>query len=81
MLAPIVAEIYGPEAGGRRQVAKAVRAAFEQTPGIVDVDDSSIAAAPKKVLLVDRQKAAMLGIAQSAIVSTLRSGLAGDAAD
>lgn len=80
VLSPIVAEVYGPDPQGRRRVAKAVRAVFEKTPGIVDVDDSSIAAAPKKLLLVDRRKAAMLGVPQSAIVSTLRAGLAGDAA-
>ena len=51
-----------PLASRRRTVAKAVRAVFEKTPGIVDVDDSSIAAAPKKLLLVDRRKAAMLGV-------------------
>jgi len=80
VLSPIVAEVYGPEADGRRQVAKAVRAVLESTPGIVDVDDSSIAAAPKKVLLVDRHKAAVLGITQRTIVATLRAGLNGDAA-
>ena len=80
VLAPIVAEIYGPEADGRREVAKAVRALFERTPGVVDVDDSSIAAAPRTVLLVDRRKAALLGVSQQAIVSTLRAGLAGEAA-
>jgi multidrug efflux pump subunit AcrB len=79
VLAPIVAEIYGPEAEGRRQVARAVRAVFEKTPGVVDVDDSSIAAAPKTVLVVDRRKAAMLGVPQQAIVTTLRAGLAGEA--
>ncbi|MCW5657203.1 MAG: efflux RND transporter permease subunit [Burkholderiaceae bacterium] len=79
VLAPIVAEVYGPDAEGRRQVAKAVRAVFEQTPGIVDVDDSSIAAAPRKLLLIDRRKAAMLGVPQNTIVSTLRAGLAGEA--
>jgi multidrug efflux pump subunit AcrB len=79
VLAPIVAEIYGPEAAGRQQVAKAVRAVFEKTPGVVDVDDSSIAAAPKTLLLVDRQKAAMLGVPQQAIVTTLRAGLSGEA--
>jgi multidrug efflux pump subunit AcrB len=31
--APIVAEIYGPEAKGRRDVAKAVRALFDKTRG------------------------------------------------
>jgi multidrug efflux pump subunit AcrB len=80
VLAPIVAEVYGPEAEGRLQVAHAVRGVFEKTTGIVDVDDSGIAPAPKKLLLVDRRKAAMLGVSQSAIVSTLRAGQAGEAA-
>ncbi len=80
VLSPIVAEIYGPEAAGRREMAQAVRAVFEKTPGIVDVDDSSIASAPRKLLLVDRRKAAMLGVPQQAIVSTLRTGLSGEAA-
>ena len=47
---------------------------------MVDVDDSSIAVAPKTILLVDRRKAALLGIGQQVIVSTLRAGLAGEAA-
>ncbi len=79
VLAPIVAEIYGPDAEGRRQLAKAVRAVFEKTDNVVDVDDSSIASAPRKILLVDRSKAAALGVPQQAIVSTLRAGLAGEA--
>ncbi|MBL8341514.1 MAG: efflux RND transporter permease subunit, partial [Rubrivivax sp.] len=79
VLSPIVAEIYGPEAEGRQQVARAVRKVFEATPGVVDIDDSSIAAAPRTVLVVDRRKAAMLGVPQQAIVTTLRAGLAGEA--
>ncbi|CAN5167895.1 efflux RND transporter permease subunit [soil metagenome] len=79
VLSPIVAEIYGPDADGRRAVAKAVRAVFETSDNVVDVDDSSIASAPRTVLLVDRRKAAMLGVPQQAIVSTLRAGLAGEA--
>ena len=78
VLSPIVAEIYGPEADGRRAVAKAVRAIFEKTDNVVDVDDSSIVSAPRVVLLVDRRKASMLGVSQQAIVSTLRAGLAGE---
>ncbi len=78
VLSPIVAEIYGPEAAGRQQMAKAVRAIFAKTQGVVDIDDSSIAAAPKTLLLVDRRKAALLGVPQQAIVSTLRAGLAGE---
>ncbi len=79
VLSPIVAEIYGPDAQGRRQVAKAVRSVFDKAAGLVDVDDSSIADAPRTVLLVDRRKAALLGVPQQAIVTTLRAGLAGEA--
>ncbi|WP_395701789.1 efflux RND transporter permease subunit [Aquabacterium sp.] len=78
VLAPIVAEVYGPDANGRRTVAQAVRQVFSATPGVVDVDDSGIADAPKQLLLVDRRKAAQLGIPQAAIVGTLQAGLGGE---
>ena len=78
VLSPLVAEIYGPEASGRREVARAVRQVFESTPGVVDVNDSSIADAPRRLLLVDRRKAALLGVSQDAVVRTLRAGLAGE---
>ncbi|MBY0412320.1 MAG: efflux RND transporter permease subunit, partial [Burkholderiaceae bacterium] len=78
VLAPIVAEVYGPDASGRREVARAVRAALASTQGIVDADDSSIADAPRKLLIVDRRKASLLGISQQAIVSTLHAGLGGE---
>ncbi len=80
VLAPIVAEVYGPEADGRRELAKRIRAIFEKTAGVVDVDDSSIAVAPRTILLVDRRKAALLGVTQQQIVETLRAGLHGEAA-
>ncbi len=79
VLAPIVAEVYGASDEGRRQVAKSVRAVFEKTKGVVDVDDSSIVDAPRKILIVDKRKASVLGVSQANIVSTLRAGLAGDA--
>ncbi len=79
VMSPLVAEIYGPQGEGRLQTAKAVRAVFAATDGVVDIDDSSIAEAPRKLLLVDRRKAAMLGVSQQEIVSTLHAGLAGEA--
>jgi multidrug efflux pump subunit AcrB len=78
VLSPLVAEIYGPEAQGRQQVARDVRALLAATPGVVDVDDSSIVAAPRKLLLIDRRKAALLGVPQADIVGTLRAGLGGE---
>ena len=80
VLSPIVAEIYGPEAEGRRQVAQAVRQALAQTTGIVDLDDSAIANAPRQLVLVDRAKAMQMGVPQAAIVSALHTGLMGEAA-
>ncbi len=79
VLAPIVAEIYGPDAPGRRAVAQAVRQALAATDGVVDVDDSGIAPAPRQWLLIDRQKASTLGVAQAAVVDTLDSALGGQA--
>jgi len=79
VLSPIVAEIYGPDEAGRRVVSHAVRAVFEQTSGVVDVDESAIAVAEKKMLMVDRRKAALLGVSQADIVATLRAGLSGEA--
>ena len=80
VLSPIVAEVYGPDEAGRHAVAQAVRGVFEATSGVVDVDDSATAAAPRTLLLVDRAKAARLGVTQQAIASTLRMGLAGSEA-
>ncbi|WP_175854881.1 efflux RND transporter permease subunit [Burkholderia anthina] len=80
VLAPIVAEVYGPDAEGRKTVAEGLRGIFETTPGVVDVDDSGIEGAPRTQLLIDRSKAALLGVSQQEIVTTLQAGLAGEAA-
>ena len=78
VLSPIVAEIYGPEAAGRQQVAHAIRGVFEKTDNIVDIDDSTVIPAAKQMLVVDQKKAALLGVPQQAIVTTLRAGMAGE---
>ena len=38
VLQTLVAEVYGPDAERRLQLARTVRSTFEQTPGVVDVD-------------------------------------------
>ncbi len=74
---PIVAEVYGPRYAEQRQLAQQIRKLFESTRDIVDVDDSVETAAPRLVVDVDRQKAAMLGVTQAQIVQTLATGLQG----
>ncbi|MDE2056883.1 MAG: efflux RND transporter permease subunit [Betaproteobacteria bacterium] len=80
VLSPIVAEVYGPSDSGRLTVAKDVRDVFSRTPNVVDVDDSSIVKAPKKLIQVDRRKAALYGVSQQQVVSTLQTALSGQAA-
>ncbi|MER2633496.1 MAG: efflux RND transporter permease subunit [Rhizobiaceae bacterium] len=48
VLATLLAEIYGPDAGTRRQVAARVEAAFRSVPFIVDVDNS-FGVAPRRL--------------------------------
>ncbi len=75
---PLVAEIYGLDYAGQLTVAKSVRQVFEQTPDVVDVDDSTEADAPKLIVAVDQQKAALLGVSQQSIVGALSAALSGD---
>jgi multidrug efflux pump subunit AcrB len=78
VLAPLVAEVYGPDEAGRRAVAELIRAQFERTPRIVDVDDSVEDSAPKVAVGVDQTRAATLGVAQADVVATMRVALGGE---
>ncbi|MBR7780794.1 efflux RND transporter permease subunit [Undibacterium luofuense] len=80
VMAPLVAEIYGPDDEGRRQAAAQVRKVFEQTSGIVDTDSSAQADSPRLWLRVDRSKAAAAGVSQQEIVQLLNTAMAGSAA-
>jgi multidrug efflux pump subunit AcrB len=77
VLAPIVAEIYGPSAKGVRDTALAVEEAFRSDSDIVDVDTSVEADAPRDVIVVDRERAARLGLDQAGIALALRTALSG----
>jgi multidrug efflux pump subunit AcrB len=71
VLDTLVAEIYGPSAGTREDLARRVRGLFAATDGVVDIDDSLEASRSKTVLEVDREKAALHGIAATQAVETL----------
>ena len=77
VLSPIVAEIYGPDYDRARALGRALEQRFLATDGIVDVDTSVEADASREVLLVDRVRAARLGVSQADIAQTLASGLQG----
>ncbi|MFP4155211.1 MAG: efflux RND transporter permease subunit [Halothiobacillaceae bacterium] len=75
--APIVAEVYGLDYTGQIEVAKALRAYFESTPEIVDIDDSVEYPAERLIVHVDRQKAARWGVAQETIAFAVSAAIAG----
>ncbi len=76
--APIVAEVYGPNQRAIRTAALELERQFRANPDIVDIDTSEEADAPRQVLVVDRERAARLGLSQAQIVAALRAALAGD---
>ena len=78
VLAPLVAEVYGLDYPGQIAAAGRVRAAFESTPDIVDVDDSVESPAPKLIVEIDRAKAARLGVDQASVVGALATVLGGE---
>ena len=77
VMSPLVAEIYGPDEAGRQALAANVAKAFAQTPGIVGIDTSLKADAPRQWLQVRRQRAETLGISVSAISETVQGALQG----
>ena len=78
VLAPIVAEIYGPDYATLRRVARGMERDFDSDPDLVDVDTSVEADSPREVVVVDRARAARLGLDQADIAVALRAMLSGD---
>ncbi len=77
VLAPLVAEVYGPDPNKVRSVALALEELFAETPGLVDIDTSVEADVRRDVLVVDRSRAARLGVSQQTVADTLRTAVAG----
>ncbi len=78
VMAPLVAEIYGLDYAGQIREAKMIRSVFENTPDIVDIDDSVEFSARRYVLKVDRQKAAIFGVSQQQIAAAIKTVLEGE---
>ncbi|KFL35811.1 efflux RND transporter permease subunit [Arenimonas donghaensis] len=78
VMAPLVAEVYGPDANRARDIARDLQARFAATDGIVDVDSTVEADAERELVLVDRDRAARLGVSQAAIAQALQLGVSGN---
>jgi multidrug efflux pump subunit AcrB len=80
VLQTLVAEVYGPDAARRTDVAAQIKAIFERTPGVVDTDWYVEAPHPKVTLLVDGEKAAAAGLSSTAVASLVRMAGTGEVA-
>jgi multidrug efflux pump subunit AcrB len=77
VLSPLVAELYGPDYARSRALAKVLEQRFLATAGIVDVDTSVESDAPREIVIVDRARAARLGVPQSAIAEAIAAAVGG----
>ncbi|MCJ7500832.1 efflux RND transporter permease subunit [bacterium] len=77
VLSTLVAEIYGPDSERQIEIARDIRKIFEETPGVVDVDWYVEDQQPRLVFEVDKEKAALSGVATEDVARTLRMALAG----
>ncbi len=78
VLAPLVAEIYGPDYAKSRLIARELETRFKKTPGIVDIDTTVEADSPRDIISVNRDRAAQLGISQASISEAITAGLSGN---
>jgi multidrug efflux pump subunit AcrB len=78
VMAPLVAEIYGPDYAGQIDAAQKVRQSFEATQHIVDVDDSVESQAERIIVHLDQAKAALLGVTQDTVAKALAALLRGE---
>jgi len=77
VISTLLAEIYGPDAQTRRKVAWQVKALFEETDYIVDVDDSIGEQRPRLAVSIDAPSAADYGVMQQDILDTIAISFAG----
>jgi len=71
VLSTLVAEIYGPDTNRQIEIAKSLKAIFEKTDGVVDVDWFVEDDQRKISFEVDHEKAAASGISTEAIARSL----------
>ena len=77
VLSTLVAEIYGPEANRRIEIARQIKQVFTETDGVVDVDWYVEDDQPKIHFTVDQDKTARAGISTEAVAQSLRIALNG----
>ncbi|PIE13253.1 MAG: multidrug transporter AcrB [Rhodobacterales bacterium] len=71
VIATLLAEVYGPDAPTRREVASNIRKAFEAVPFVVDVDDSFGVQARRLRATISPDQLEFHGVQESDVFDTL----------
>ncbi len=71
VMATLLAEVYGPDAETRRDVARQVRAAFESVDFVVDVDDTFATPARRMRLLLSPDDLEFYGVTEADVLDTI----------
>jgi multidrug efflux pump subunit AcrB len=77
VLQTLVAEVYGDDRAAQLDAARRVLGIFERTPGVVDVDWYVEDPQPGYRFVLDKEKAALLGVSTDRMVEALRVALSG----
>jgi len=80
VLETLVAEVYGPDYKGQTELAAKIKKAFQETPGVVDVDWYVEDPQTKYDMKVDLDKAALQGVSAREVTRTVQIGLTGASA-
>jgi len=75
VLSPLVAEVYGPTPEIRAEQANQLADRMADVEGLVDIDTSVEAPTKEWRVVVDRKRAATLGVSQAQVVNALETTL------
>jgi multidrug efflux pump subunit AcrB len=77
VLQTLVAEVYGDDRAAQLDAARRILGVFERTPGVADVDWYVEEPQPGYRFVLDKEKAALVGISTDQMVEALRVALSG----
>lgn len=78
VMATLLAEVYGPDAATRRDVAERLKSIFRSVPYIVDVDDSYGLARPRLRLTPDRTQIERFGVSEGEALNAIAAVMGGE---
>ena len=76
-MAPLVAEVYGPDYQSQLSAAKSLMQSFASVDQLVDIDSTVEAPQPLWQLVVDQQKAAQLGVSVATVSQAIQMAVQG----